>query len=370
MIKIKRQKGFVYQARVQLPNGSIESRCFERKKDAELWQSDLRRKISLEGMDFLNLNPSITVSSACEEWLNRKVFSQKSHKTVLAYNGSVSKYIKPWLGEELIGNLREAHGDVFIKMLIEKKLHPKTINNHLMVLKAILKFCVNEGWIRKTPFAKVSFLDEPEPVFDYLNNQEIGKLLSYHQQNTSLYSLLLIALNTGMREGEICGLCWDSVCLETRQIHVRRIYTDKGLMDTTKTKRRRFVPINNVLYAFLKNLEARKLDPKYVTVSHLNKPWVPSHVSNRVLTPALKAADIRPITFHTLRHTFASHFMMNGGSIYDLQKILGHSKVEMTMRYAHLCPDYLVKASNVVSFSGSEKVTLPDSDHIRLVSLK
>ena len=131
-----------------------------------------------------------------------------------------------------------------------------------------------------------------------------------------------------------------------------------------------FVPINNVLYAHLKKLKEQILDKIFVTVSPLMKPWVPSHVSNRVLAPALEKAGIRPITFHTLRHTFASHFMMNGGSIYDLQKILGHSKVEMTMRYAHLCPDYLVKASNVVSFSGSEKVMLPDSDHIRLVSLK
>ena len=54
--------------------------------------------------------------------------------------------------------------------------------------------------------------------------------------------------------------------------------------------------------------------------------------------------------FHDLRHTFASHFMMNGGNIYDLQKILGHTSLEMTQRYAHLAPEHLVQAANIVSF--------------------
>lgn len=53
-----------------------------------------------------------------------------------------------------------------------------------------------------------------------------------------------------------------------------------------------------------------------------------------------------------MRHTFASQFMMNGGNLYDLQKILGHTKIEMTMRYAHLSPDHLASAINIVSFSG------------------
>jgi site-specific recombinase XerD len=54
--------------------------------------------------------------------------------------------------------------------------------------------------------------------------------------------------------------------------------------------------------------------------------------------------------FHDIRHTFASHFMMNGGNIYDLQKILGHTSLDMTQRYAHLAPEHLVLAANIVRF--------------------
>lgn len=68
----------------------------------------------------------------------------------------------------------------------------------------------------------------------------------------------------------------------------------------------------------------------------------------------LKLAEVNQYyRIHDLRHTFASHFMMNGGDIYDLQKILGHSSLEMTQRYAHLAPEHLIQASNVVSFGAS-----------------
>ena len=72
----------------------------------------------------------------------------------------------------------------------------------------------------------------------------------------------------------------------------------------------------------------------------------------------------RKIRFHDMRHTFASQFMMSGGSLYDLQKILGHTKIEMTMRYAHLSADHLASAINIVSFSGITEynITQIDSD--------
>ena len=77
-----------------------------------------------------------------------------------------------------------------------------------------------------------------------------------------------------------------------------------------------------------------------------------------------KAGLSQHFRFHDLRHTFTSHFMMNGGNIYDLQKMLGHSSLEMTQRYAHLAPEHLVAASNVVNFGSSmveRKLTLTSS---------
>jgi site-specific recombinase XerD len=92
-------------------------------------------------------------------------------------------------------------------------------------------------------------------------------------------------------------------------------------------------------------------DPKYVFVAANGRPFNPDHFSKRHLRKALTKAGVREITFHVLRHTYASNFVMNGGSIYDLQKILGHTKVEMTMIYAHHSPEHLKGAIETVRFS-------------------
>jgi integrase len=123
-----------------------------------------------------------------------------------------------------------------------------------------------------------------------------------------------------------------------------------GLGDRTKTvKSRRYIPMNAVVKNHLLELkEASQKDLVFVDkaqggfdVDHLYRDF-------RLF---LKQAGIEnTFRFHDLRHTFASHFMMNGGNIYDLQKILGRTSLEMTQRYAHLAPEHLVRASNVVSF--------------------
>jgi site-specific recombinase XerD len=84
------------------------------------------------------------------------------------------------------------------------------------------------------------------------------------------------------------------------------------------------------------------------------------------------------IRFHDLRHTFASHFMMNGGNIYDLQKVLGHTKTEMTQIYAHLAPEHLAGVTSVVNFGAtfSKKVAqiqpneISDEDNVEVFAMK
>ena len=81
-----------------------------------------------------------------------------------------------------------------------------------------------------------------------------------------------------------------------------------------------------------------------------------------------KSGNLKQIRFHDLRHTFASHFMMNGGNLYDLQKVLGHSEYEMTQIYAHLSPEHLAKATQIVSF-GREFFEEEKTSESKLVSL-
>ena len=81
------------------------------------------------------------------------------------------------------------------------------------------------------------------------------------------------------------------------------------------------------------------------------KPYEPSYLANRSWKRVLRTAGIRTsLRWHDLRHTFASHFMMSGGSLRSLQTILGHTEINMTLRYAHLSPSFLAEEIGKVDY--------------------
>ena len=84
---------------------------------------------------------------------------------------------------------------------------------------------------------------------------------------------------------------------------------------------------------------------------------------------AIKKADVRPIRFHDIRHTFASLFMMKGGNIYDLQKILGHTTINMTQKYAHLSPSYLAGTTEILNFGNVPENESPAYSPLKVLTL-
>ncbi len=150
--------------------------------------------------------------------------------------------------------------------------------------------------------------------------------------------MLLLALRTGMRRGEIIGLQWSSVDWQTQNITVRHSYCEYTKeLGSTKSNRERHIPMDADVYAVLFN---RKRDTGYVFVDADNK-----HFNGRYLERRLKElcnqVGLRNIGWHTLRHTFASHLAMSGVPLNAVQALLGHSAITTTMRYAHLAPSTL-----------------------------
>lgn len=127
--------------------------------------------------------------------------------------------------------------------------------------------------------------------------------------------------------------------------------TRQGLQDFTKSKRIRRIGINGHLEFELRKLKKQNSISEYVFFDKNNEPISPDHFSSRKFSVFLGKAKVRDLRFHDLRHTFASHYMMNGGNIYQLQHILGHSETNMTNRYAHLSGSHLVQAASTVGFS-------------------
>jgi integrase len=146
--------------------------------------------------------------------------------------------------------------------------------------------------------------------------------------------MITVAVRTGLRLGELLALGWTDVDLKAGRLFVRRAVA-RGIMGTPKNGRSREVALSKQAAAALEALPRRgsfvfsRADGVMLTKDETKAP----------LRNALKSAGLRHIGWHVLRHTFASHLVMRGAPIKAVQELLGHSTIEMTMRYAHLSPD-------------------------------
>ena len=114
--------------------------------------------------------------------------------------------------------------------------------------------------------------------------------------------------------------------------------------DHTKSGKHRYVPVSHTLTGFLERLR------KHYPGSEFLIPFFHPDRYNPEFKRLSRSLGLKEIRFHDLRHTFASNFLMGGGNIYDLQKILGHSTIQVTERYGHLIPDRLKGKTEVLSY--------------------
>ena len=176
----------------------------------------------------------------------------------------------------------------------------------------------------------------PTADYDFLTFEEAERLLDAIEDR-SWYAMVLTALRTGLRYGELCELRWDDVDLVAGRLLVRRSFT-KGFVTTPKTNKSREVPLSPATVEVLKGIRGlRHLKGGLVFC----KPDGGRRIHRRA-DVAIKRfgrlAGLRSIGWHVLRHTFASHLIMRGRSLKEVQELLGHSDIKMTMRYAHLSP--------------------------------
>ncbi|MDQ3295799.1 MAG: site-specific integrase [Myxococcota bacterium] len=212
-----------------------------------------------------------------------------------------------------------------------RTLSPKTINNCLTCLRRMLVVARKRGLIEHVP--DVEWLRAPAPDFDFLDFEEADRLVAAAEGQ--LRTMILVGLRTGMRHGEILALRWQDVDLVAGRIMVRQNVV-RGIVGTPKSGKPREIALGDDVRAALK------------AHRHLRGPLVFCDMGGKMLTDsesknplahACKRAGLRPIGWHCLRHSFASHLAMRGATLKVIQDLLGHSTIVMTMRYAHLAPE-------------------------------
>jgi len=235
---------------------------------------------------------------------------------------------------------------------LAKGLKPTSINRALNPLRAIMTIAVEKEYLEIHPLKRCKNLSVQDDMKErYLSAEEETRLrnqLEKRNQEKSIrlppdderiyadhiMPIILVALNTGMRRGEIFQLTWDNVSFKNNIITVTA--------DTAKSSRKRYINMNKETQRVLEdwNIYSSRVGlvfPNPATgksLVEIKSMWV----------NILKDAGIDNFRFHDLRHTFASNLVMKGAPLYMVQKLLGHSTLEMTMRYAHLSPDSTAQA--------------------------
>lgn len=211
-----------------------------------------------------------------------------------------------------------------------------TCNRQRATLSRFFSWAISRGYHRgRNPVKDVKPFHESHGRTRYLSQDEEGRLLLACPPH--LRRIVLMALHTGGRRGELLKLRWQDIDLDRGVVTFRR--------ETTKSKRERMVPLTPEALAMLRDLWPRRpTEPVFTYEEHGLR------TVRRSFARACRKAGIVGLHLHDLRHTFAAVFVMNGGDLYRLQRYMGHSTIALTQRYAHLSRDYLLDG---VRFIGS-----------------
>ena len=264
------------------------------------------------------------------------------------------KRITPLVGSLRVGELSAARLSKARDELFERYA-PGSVRVALQTLHGALAWAARTG-ITKTPPPRIEL---PPSVYsaEFLDKTEVCRLLAEAAREAPLslrggsrQVAVMLALLAGLRRGEVFGLRWCDVDAETGRLTIARSYKT-----TPKSGKPRHLRLPPALVPVLS--EWRRRCPP--TVDDLVCPslyrgvWgMAGRVHDFGLKKLLRDANCKPLRrgWHALRHTFASHFVMQGGSVLTLARILGHSDIKMTMIYAHLAPDFLLEEMARVKF--------------------
>lgn len=218
-----------------------------------------------------------------------------------------------------------------------KEVNPSTVNRSYALLSHMLNKAVDWDYIKDSPCRRVKKLKEPPGRIRWLTDTECERLLDECTRSKSLwiYEIVFTALNTGMRKGEMQSLTFDDVDFEQKLITVNK----------TKTNEVRYIPINNELFAILKEL--RDSNPHWHYV--FSKEDGTAYGNWRLaFQKACQRAGIKDFRFHDLRHTFASYLAMEGYNVFTIQRLTGHKTLSMVARYTHLADRHVRDAACVL----------------------
>lgn len=325
MIKpIKRADGVKYQAYGRADGKKVYVGTFDSEREAQEALEEHRvtqRKIE-RGELAPDLDLKRTLGVAFAEWLKSLEGNSRSHAI---YEGRWERHIEPVLGSVVLARIATAN---LIRWRddLARIVAPATVNTTIGTLSSAFEFFKLMQWVSENPCHGLKRLEEQPVRWEWLRSgEQITRLLAACHE--SIRPIVALLVGTGMRLDEALHLRWDDIDLDHRLIHVSR-----GRQGTTKSGEARAVPIFDSVLPLLRELKLARGSNVIVFPNPAGKVRSKPGVF-RPFKNALAAAGLPTrIRLHDLRHSFAVLYLLDGGDLHRLSRILGHSTVITTER--------------------------------------
>ncbi len=319
-----------YRARVRIKGHPVLSQSFASKTLAMKWKRDTESEVEKGKYEYAKLGSKNTLAELIDRYIDKILPSKPKNAR------NVRQHLLWWkqeLGHCLLSDIKpsmiaQKRDELLSGTTCKDKLRSSTtVVRYLASLSHAFAIAVKDWeWIQENPVMKISKPKISNGRTRFLNDDEKERLLQACQESESkgLYPIVILALSTGMRRGEIMNLKWGEVDLDRGSI----------LLQTTKNGERRFIPLVGKALDLLRSKYANQAVNSLVFPAP-HSPSKPIDIRSGWET-SLRKADIFNFRFHDLRHTAASYLAMNQASLLEIGTLLGHKTIQMTKRYAHL----------------------------------
>ncbi len=324
-----------YRVKIRLKGFPPQSATFERLTDAKKWTQQTEAAIR-EGRHFKTTEAkrrtlSELIDRYCRDVLPANPKGVTKQTALLQkWKAEIGDHVLIDVTPSLIAECRDKLAKEIT--LRGKPRSPATVNRYMAALSVVFTAAVKEwGWLEDNPMRKVTKPKESRGRVRFLSNEERIRLLKACKESSNhyLYPVVVLALSTGMRQGEIMNLTWDTVDLNQ----------GRAILHETKNGERRAVAITGHALEVIKDLnKVRRIDCNLLFPAKESRPQKPQKPID-LRAPwgtAVKKAELQDFHFHDLRHSAASYLAMNGASLAEIAEVLGHKTLQMVKRYAHL----------------------------------
>ena len=327
--KISRAKGIVYRVLIRKSGMKAITKTFPTKKEAIQFSQKIEGSIQ-EQIAFTSLDNKLTFKELAGDYIVKECTIKRPQEQA----SKLEFWIK-YIGIKQVSNISSS--DIYNTLdCLPKHLSNATYNRYKAAASVVFNYACRQYNLTTNPVGLIPSKPEDNHRVRYLSVLERKRLLAACKEVAwpKLYLLVLIAITTGARRGELLGLRWNDIDFERQTAYVQ----------TSKNGQPRVLPLTNEVLAELNKFKSQEASLIFNSELKPDRPMC----FTKQWKKALVQAEIKDFRYHDLRHSCASLLAQSGASLLEIAEVLGHKQIQVTKRYSHLCIDHKTRLINKV----------------------